>query len=208
MRTIAYIDGFNLYYRALKGTANKWLDVRALLQLVYPKNDFEIIRYFTAQVKPLPHDLEQPQRQQVYLRALRTLPGLAIHLGQFTSHEVRLPIMSTLGSTQPRYARVLKTEEKGSDVNLASRLVHDAHEGRFETAIVLTNDSDLIEPIRIVTQEIGLPAGVLNPCKQPAGGLRAAATFYTVMRATAPSKCQFSTNLEDAKGPFTKPRNW
>ena len=122
LRTIAYVDGFNLYYRALKGTANKWLDIRALLELVYPKNDFEIIRYFTAHVKPLPHNLEQPIRQQVYLRALRTLPGLVIHLGQFTSHEIRLPLVSILGSARQKYARVLKTEEKGSDVNLASHL--------------------------------------------------------------------------------------
>lgn len=208
LRTIAYVDGFNLYYRALKGTAHKWLNIRALLQLVYPRNDFVLIRYFTALVRPLPNDLAQPQRQQSYLRALRTIPDLAIHLGQFTSHEVRLPMFSTLGSTRPKYARVLKTEEKGSDVNLATHLVNDAHQGRFEVAIVITNDSDLIEPIRVVTSEIGLPVGVLNPCRQPAGGLRSAATFYTVMRATAPSKCQFPPTLEDQNGSLSRPSDW
>jgi hypothetical protein len=86
--------------------------------------------------------------------------------------------------------------------------VNDAHEGRFEVAIVVTNDSDLIEPIRIVASEIGLPVGVLNPCKQPAGGLRSAATFYTVMRPTAPSKCQLPATLEDQNGSFFKPPSW
>lgn len=169
LRTIAYGDGSNLYYRALRGTPDKWLDVRALLELVYPRNALEHVRYYTALVKPLPNDPDQPRRQQTYLRALSTLPGLTIHLGQFTTHEVRLPLVSSLGSSRPRFARVLRTEEKGSDVNLAAHLV---------------------EPIRLVTRDLGLPVGVLTPCNQPAGGLRNAATFYTVMRANAPAKCQ------------------
>jgi uncharacterized LabA/DUF88 family protein len=53
-----------------------------------------------------------------------------------------------------------KTEEKGSDVNLASHLLRDAYTKRFEVAVLITNDSDLAEPVRIVAQEIGLPVGV------------------------------------------------
>ena len=208
LRTIAYIDGFNLYYRALKGTPNRWLDIRSLLQLVYPKNDFILIRYFTALVQPLPHDLDQPKRQQTYLRALRTLPEVRLHFGQFTCHTVRLPLASTLGSKKPKYAKVVRTEEKGSDVSLAANLVNDAHNGAFEAAIVVTNDSDLIEPIKLVTSQVGLPVGVLNPCKQPAGGLKAASSFYTVMRRNAPSKCHFPLQLNDRHGSFTKPAAW
>ncbi|MEE4271141.1 MAG: NYN domain-containing protein [Thermoanaerobaculales bacterium] len=193
---------------ALKGTPNRWLDIRALLRLIYPKNDFIVIRYFTAPVQPLPHDLDQPNRQQTYLRALRTLPEIRLHFGQFTCHTVRLPLASTIGSKKPKYAKVVKTEEKGSDVSLAANLVNDAHNGVFEAAIVVTNDSDLIEPIKLVTDEVGLPVGVLNPCKQPAGGLKAASSFYTVMRHTAPSKCQFSIQLKDKNGTFTKPESW
>ena len=57
----------------------------------------------------------------------------------------------------PVVAKVWKTEEKGSDVNLASHLVYDACQGSFDVAAVLSNDTDLVEPIRIVTQELGLP---------------------------------------------------
>lgn len=39
---------------------------------------------------------------------------------------------------------VIKTEEKGSDVNLATYLVSDAYEKDFEAAVVVTDDSDLI----------------------------------------------------------------
>lgn len=206
--TFAYVDGFNLYYRALKGTECKWLNIDALLSLVYPKNSFVRIRYFTAKVKRLPHDPHQPLRQEVYLRALRTLPNVRIHFGQFTAHEVRMPTVASLGTPRPRYVRVLKSEEKGSDVNLASHLVHDAHLGEFAVAIVVTNDSDLVEPIRIVTQELGLPVGVLNPCAQPAGQLRKAATFYSQLRKSALPKAQFPAQLRDAHGGFHKPPAW
>ena len=108
----------------------------------------------------------------------------------------------------PGFAKVIKTEEKGSDVNLAAHLVNDAHRRSFEVAIVVTNDSDLVEPIRIVTNQIALKIGVLNPCTQPAGGLRKAASFYGVLRPTVLPKAQFADVLVDSKGRFSKPRGW
>ena len=63
----------------------------------------------------------------------------------------------------PKYARVIKTEEKGSDVNLATHLLHDAHMGRFEVAVVVSNDSDLLEPIKIVRERLHKRVGILNP---------------------------------------------
>jgi len=51
VRTIVYIDGFNLYYRALKGSRFKWLDLGALFQRVLSeKNQIVGIKYFTAKV--------------------------------------------------------------------------------------------------------------------------------------------------------------
>jgi hypothetical protein len=39
MRTIVYIDGFNLYYGAVKGTPYKWLDLKSVCQkLLDPHN--------------------------------------------------------------------------------------------------------------------------------------------------------------------------
>lgn len=43
---------------------------------------------------------------------------------------------------------VYHTEEKGSDVNLATRLILDGLDGLWEEAIVISNDSDLESPIR------------------------------------------------------------
>ena len=68
----------------------------------------------------------------------------------------------------PRFARVVKIEEKGSDVNLGAHLVRDAFAGAFQHAAVITNDTDLREPIRIVAQEAKLPITLLSPVSKPA----------------------------------------
>src|SRR6266540_5275919 len=143
---IAYIDGFNLYYGALKGTPYKWLDIVALARRLVPDDHLVAVRYFTARVRPQPNDPQQPQRQQAYLRALDTLPLVTIHLGHYLSHATRMPLAN------PRPGRagtveVIKTEEKGSDVNLATYLLLDAFRQDCQAAVVISNDSDLKEPI-------------------------------------------------------------
>jgi hypothetical protein len=59
---------------------------------VFPKNEINRIRYFTAIVEARPPDLRQPAHQQAYLRALRTIPSLSIHYGQYKTRAVRLPL--------------------------------------------------------------------------------------------------------------------
>lgn len=56
----------------------------------------------------------------------------------------------------------MPTEEKGSDVNLATYLLADAFRGDCQTAVVVTNDSDLAEPIRVISQELSIPVGLIN----------------------------------------------
>ena len=158
MKTIVYVDGFNLYYGAVRGTPYKWLDIHKLCQLLLPKNQIIKIKYFTALVTAHPTDMDQPIRQQIYLRALRSIPIIEIIYGHFLSHEIMMPLANPPPGG-PKYARVIKTEEKGSDVNIATHLINDGYTGNFEVAVVLSNDSDLVEPIKIVRQELNLPWG-------------------------------------------------
>ena len=51
-----YIDGFNLYYRALRGTPYKWLDLRRLAETLFPGDDIRRICYFTARFDARPED--------------------------------------------------------------------------------------------------------------------------------------------------------
>ena len=107
-----YVDGFNLYFGAMKGNGGgyKWLDLAALAAKLLPKDQVKRIRYFTAKVGARPEDPQQPQGQQTYLRALRTIPNLTIHEGHYSTHAkwrplahpLRLPPLSTRKSSLPR----------------------------------------------------------------------------------------------------------
>ena len=101
-----------------------------------------------------------------------------------------------------------KTEEKGSDVNLAAHLVRDAYMGKFGTAVLITNDSDLAEPVRIVANEVGRPVGILNPHQHHSQVLRQLATFVKRIRQSDLHACQFPDPMTDAKGQFHKPTSW
>src|SRR5205807_2052610 len=149
-----------------------------------------------------PHDPQQPIRQQVYLRALKTIPNLSIILGQFRTHSCRMVLT---GSNPVKKVWVDKTEEKGSDVNLAAHLLHDAFKANFEVAVLVTNDSDLIEPVRIVRQDFNLPMGILNPHQHHSSTLKTYATFVKRIRQSDVAACQFPDPMTDAKGQFRKP---
>jgi hypothetical protein len=178
-RTIVYIDGFNLYYRALKGTSHKWLDLEKLSAVVLPGHQITKIDYYTARVSGR-LDPSAPARQHAYLRALSTLVSVTIHFGNFLASEKWAglvqpprfkPQITLPPGPVPQVAYIHKTEEKGSDVNLGVHLVRDGFKNDFNTAAVLTNDTDLCEPLRIVSQELGLPVVLLTPVTGPAPSL-------------------------------------
>jgi alkylhydroperoxidase family enzyme len=205
-RTNVYVDGFNLYYGAVKDTPYKWLDIHKLCSLLLPQNQIHRIRYFTALVQNTPNDPTKAQRQQTFIRALETLPNLSVHYGSFLASKVRMPLVHP---TALRHnALVVKMEEKGSDVNLASLLLADAFRGDFEAAAVLSNDSDLVLPIKIVATELHLPVGIINPHKRFAVELTKVATFRKQIRHGALRVSQFPPSLTDANGTITKPASW
>ena len=166
MRTNFYIDGFNLYYAALKSSDFKWLDLRTLATVLFPNDDIQRICYFTARVKPRPNDPTQPQRQQVYLRALQTLINLDIFFGDFRERRKWLPLVRP-EPNGAKFAHVIKPEEKGTDVNLATRLLVDGFTDGYEHAVVVSNDSDLATPMQYVKDELRLKVSVVNPSKSP-----------------------------------------
>lgn len=207
MATNVYVDAFNLYYGSLKGTPFRWLDLDALCTRLLPKDRINRIRYFTATVSARPDNPDAPQRQQVYLRALETIPKLSIHYGHYLSHVTRMPL-----ANPPRHGartvEVVKTEEKGSDVNLATYLLLDAFQQDCDVAVVISNDSDLKLPIEIAQSELGIRVGVVNP-HAPARRSRALQpTFFKQLRPTALAACQFRSLLTDTKGEIRKPAGW
>ena len=207
MDTYVYVDGFNLYYGAVKSTPYKWLDVSKLCNLLLPTSNIVKIKYFTARISSRPDDPSKPTRQQIYLRALQTIPNLEILFGSFLTKNVSLPLAASTPKNM-RFATVIRTEEKGSDVNLAVHMVNDGYKGSFDSAVMVTNDSDLVEAIRIVRNELGKSVGILNPQKYPSRILIRHASFIKQIRSGALKASQFPQTLSDSKGKFNKPSVW
>ncbi len=62
-RSIVYIDGFNFYYGALRGTRHKWLNLESVFRRLRPDDDLQAIYYFTAPViGPTRPDSDGPPR--------------------------------------------------------------------------------------------------------------------------------------------------
>ena len=83
-----YIDGFNLYYGALKRTPYKWLDLGKLAQTLLPADTIQELHYFTARVSSRAYNPSSAHDQGLYIRALKTIPNLHIKYGHFLTHSV------------------------------------------------------------------------------------------------------------------------
>ena len=214
MKANVYIDGFNLYYGSLKRTPYKWLNLSLMCRGLLPDREVNKIRYFTARITSLPHNPEGPDRQDAYLRALETLPNLTVHLGRFSSRPVYLPAYPLAYSdpTSPaQTVRVLRTEEKRSDVNLATLLLTDCVDDNFDEAVVISNDSDLTLPIAYAANRFGKVVGVVNPHRQHRISLEllntASWTFKQINRSLLVAS-QFPDVVQHPRGPITKPASW
>jgi uncharacterized LabA/DUF88 family protein len=204
-RLNVYVDGYNLYHRRLEGTVYKWLDLHALGAALMPGMTVNRVRYFTTWAQPRRGDGKQQQRQQAYIRALRTTPGFSVAFGLFRER------MKQLRAVYPPPDRhwVFKTEEKGSDVNLASYLLLDAFRNAYDTALVISNDADLKTPINITRHDLGKQVVVAIPgtIRQIPKSALPADAFVRIDKAHLKS-CQFASTLTDAHGAITKPASW
>jgi uncharacterized LabA/DUF88 family protein len=208
MRTIIYVDGFNLYYGALKNTPFKWLNLKVLFtNLLRQENRIIKIKYFTARVSSTQSDANKANHQDAYLRALKhVIPEIEIHFGQFTTHNVRAKLVNPIAGQ--KYADVVRTNEKGSDVNLAVHLLNDAWLDSYDCAIMVSGDSDLAESIKLVKQHhrqkiIGLiTMGKRGSSKE----LVQIVDFVKNISTTALSNSQLPPALEGTS--ITKPPDW
>jgi uncharacterized LabA/DUF88 family protein len=229
LRTYVYIDGFNLYRGALRDTPYRWLNLEALAQSLcgYPPH---LVRYFTAHISGNP---QAARRQNVYLRALQSLPTVRVHdNGTFMTHVVTRPVaptpskgMANVLECCPGFnapwipaqhpcagqwlrASVQDIEEKGSDVNLASFLILDAAQGQSQRAIVVSGDSDLETPIRLVRDNY-IPVEVVNPTpNRPSAELQGAATAYRSLAVAQLAAAQLPANVTLPTGGVSKPASW
>ena len=183
----------------------------ALAEHMLPGHSVEMVKYFTAKVSASIGDPDQPNRQMIYWRALKTLERFEIIEGTFYEHQKAMPLAPSCLMHKPgilTLVRVMKKEEKGSDVNLASHLFMDGFHERYEQAVVITNDSDLATPIEIIRNQMKLPVGVFNPHANHSKRLKKLATFLGRIRDSDLAAAQFSPELVDSVGKFHMPERW
>jgi len=150
-RAIAYVDGFNLYF-GLRDSGYRryyWLNIAVLAQrLLRPGQQLKVTKYFTAQISGprkdddsrFAQDLEAKRRRQtVFLEALGTLPHFDIYYGHFLGEVVKC---KSCGRTWADH------EEKMTDVNIATEMLTDAFEDKFDTALLISADSDLVPALK------------------------------------------------------------
>ncbi|RIH88698.1 NYN domain-containing protein [Calidithermus roseus] len=212
--SIVYVDGFNLYYGALKGSPYKWLDLEAYFKRIRPNDRIRRIQYFTARVKG-------KSDQAAYLSALSTRPIVHTEFGLFKSKRIQCGVSSCSYTGDRRFPAF---EEKGTDVNIALRMLDDAYQQACDQLILVSADSDLVPALKLIRQrfpqirivvylpyrDVVLPDGSVkhNP-RGAARELRSVAHRCKQLPLAELGKAQFPDPLPDGKGGFIqKPSSW
>ena len=144
IKVIAYVDGFNLYHglKEMNWRRYYWLDIPKLCRhLLEPGQHLLYVKYFTSHIKG-PDD--KRKRQSTYLEALNTLHGMKLYYGKYQLTPTECP------KCNYRYD---SPEEKMTDVQLATQLVADALTKKFDTALLLSGDIDLLPAVEVVREE-------------------------------------------------------
>ena len=182
--TIAYIDGFNLYYGALSNTPYRWINLDRLVKLLRPSDQIVKVKYFTALI-----DGPSRQKQQTYLEALSTIPSVEVVMGNFKRKTVECGNTSCPGNQRPN-RRFQTYEEKRTDVNIAIHMLDDANRGLCKRFVLISGDSDLVPAIELVSARVAdAKINVYIPVPQHKAGARERAykkelrTVSTTVRA-------------------------
>lgn len=205
-RTIVYIDGFNLYYGALRGTAYKWLNLEKFFSLLRLDDELQQIHYFTALVTG-------PTRpnQDIYLRALATLRLVNVVLGKFKKKRIRCCVAACVHSGGRMFDA---TEEKRTDVHIGIHMLDDAYQNRCDNLILVSRDSDLVPALNVIKarfpdKQITVYVPTRNPIRGAAVELRWAADKDRDLPLNLLQFSQFPVQLSDGAGQLLiKPTSW
>jgi len=224
LRTIAYVDGYNLFFGCLKNTRYKWLDLVALLDLILriqnPSAELVQVRYFTAPIKARLASRGKTAEiaQERYHQALRQRGRVEITCGSYSLEAAWAPKMVNPPNKLDR-VEIWRLEEKQTDVNLALQLYRDAVRGECEKLVVVSSDSDLVPALRLV--ECDAPAirrGLILPRSESVQGIKqrppnaglskfAHWTRHEIKNAEL-AACQLPERIPTKKKPIDKPDYW
>jgi len=202
-RLIFYIDGFNLYFGLKSRGWRKyyWLNLQEMCsRLTRPHQELVKVRYFTARINQAAED--KRRRQLTYLEALETLPLVDIHYGLY------------LASPQTCFKcghTFIKHSEKKSDVNIAVKLITDAIDDLYDSAVVISADSDLTPAIDTIKTHFPKKRVLLFfPPKRSSLSLKNACHVCCgVLNKTTISRSQLPDVVKSKSGyPLKRPIHW
>ncbi len=227
-KTSIYIDGYNLYYSRLKGTAFKWLDIVALFrdQIVMqqdPNTHVVSVNFFTAPVKAsyARHGQASEHAQTQYHRALLAKhPDLVKIINGFHIFQpTALPAYELgVSASKANMSPVWMIEEKQTDVNIALHAYRDAVQNVCDQIVICSNDSDLEPALRMIRQDIpSATVGLIMPLRTNAKdegkvpNKRLTPLAHWVRHAIQDSELEASqlpTNVPTKKKPASRPPHW
>lgn len=205
-RSIIYIDGFNFYYGAVKGTPHKWLDLQRYFELLRKDDNIQKIWYFTARV-----DGNQSVRQTAYFDALGTSPLVGLIFGLYKVKTARCRVAGCKYQGKKTY-RI--PEEKRTDVNIALQMLDDAYQGECDRIVLVSGDSDLVPAVNLVKRrhpkiQVVVYVPATNHKRAAAKELRDAADRHSTLPTSLFSKAQFPVTLTTKLGAvIRKPISW
>jgi uncharacterized LabA/DUF88 family protein len=200
-RLIVYVDGFNLYHGMHDEARCRllWLDLVRLAQLLSPKDDLQVVRYFTAPV------LDNPgaeSRQMTYINALDALHGDLIDtvMGRY---QAKTMTCRRCGGQYTAY------EEKETDVNIAVNLTVDAGRRAMDSALVVSADSDVAPAIRAAWKlHPNLFVAAAFPPNRSSSELRALMPNSYQIGVARLRKAQMPDVVEKDGLTFERPEKW
>lgn len=177
MRTIVYIDGYNLYYGALKHTEYKWLDVYKLFnERICPSINSNIpdikIKFFTADILGSESpSVDSTKDQRTYHNALIQMYSerLLIIKGSYSKEIIPAKLMENIPEFTKERVKILKLEEKQTDVNIAIEMYRDVAKGLCDQVILCTNDTDLLPALSALSEDYpNINKGIVFPVRENA----------------------------------------
>jgi len=180
MKTIIYVDGYNLFYGCLKHTRYKWLDLHRLFaeQIVHaqdPGSRVTQIKFFTADIKAKIASNGQlaTQAQQSYHRALVQKYSTSIEIikGFYSLEKATLPVYKSPPDKRDS-VDVWRLEEKETDVNIALTAYRDVAKNTAEHIVFVSNDTDLSPALQAIRDDFGssVKIGVIIPIRKQTAG--------------------------------------
>ena len=204
VRVIAYVDGFNLYFGLREAGYRRyyWLNIRLLAEkLLMFNQELTFTKYFTARITD---DTAKEKRQTTYIEALETLrdfKDFEIYYGHYREDPYECPRCKCVYDVP---------HEKMTDVNIATQMLLDAFNNKFDKALLISADSDLVPVMQAVREKYPEKSVIVAfPPERYSADLEKAANAHFYINRANIAQSRFPDKVKKADGfVLERPQEW